>query len=123
MKAFLKNYRQSPRKVRLVASHLRGKSVARGLAELEILPKRAAFPLKKLLNSAVASAKEQGISVENLYIKEVRVDQGVTLKRQMPAAMGTAHRINKRSSHINLRLEEKVAPVSKTAKSKSKVAK
>lgn len=108
MKAFLKNYRQSPRKVRLVASLVKGKSVANAIAELDFLAKRAGFPIKKLLLSAVANAKQLGIEKENLFIKELRVDKGIVMKRMMPAAMGSGHRINKRTSHITLVLAEKV---------------
>jgi len=116
MKAFLKNYRQSPRKVRLVASLIKGKSVAQAIAELDFLAKRSGLPIKKLLLSAVANAKNMGIESENLFIKELRVDKGIVMKRMMPAAMGTGHRINKRTSHINLLLAEKVLPVKKTTK-------
>ena len=118
MKAFLKNYRQSPRKVRLVAGLIRGKNVAQAVAELDFLAKRAGLPIKKLLLSAVANAKNMGVEVENLYIKELRVDKGITMKRMMPAAMGSGHRINKRTSHLNILLAEKVAKVKKTKKSK-----
>jgi len=114
MKAFLKNYRQSPRKVRLVAGLVRGKGVPEAIVELDFLAKRAGFPIKKLLLSAVSNAKAQGIIKENLFIKELRVDKGVTLRRMMPAAMGSGHRINKRSSHVALILGEKVLPVKKT---------
>ena len=114
MKAFLKNYRQSPRKVRLVAGLIKGKSVAQAVAELDFLAKRAGLPIKKLLLSAVANAKQMGIESENLFIKELRVDKGIVMKRMMPAAMGTGHRINKRTSHINILLAEKVVPVKKT---------
>jgi len=122
MKAYLKNYRQSPRKVRLVAGLMRRKNVTEAITELDFLAKRAGDPLKKLLLSAVASAKERGAEMDNLYIKELRVDKGVTLKRMMPAAMGSAHRINKRTSHITLLLEEKIPslkPVKKTEAKKS----
>ena len=108
MKAFLKNYRQSPRKVRLVAGLIKGKSVGEAVAELDFLAKRAGIPIKKLLLSAVANAKQNGADAENLFIKELRVDKGITMKRMMPAAMGTGHRINKRTSHLNLLLEEKI---------------
>ena len=118
MKSYLKNYRQSPRKVRLVAGLIRGKKVSTAIAELDFLAKRAGFPIKKLLMSAVAAAKEQGKDIENLFIKELRVDKGVTLKRMMPAAMGSGHRINKRTSHIALLLGEKVAQVKKVKKVK-----
>ena len=114
MKAFLKNYRQSPRKVRLVAGLIKGKSVAQAVAELDFLAKRAGLPIKKLLLSAVANAKQMGVESENLFIKELRVDKGIVMKRMMPAAMGTGHRINKRTSHINLLLAEKVVAVKKT---------
>jgi|SRR3989338_8926375 len=114
MRAFLKNYRQSPRKVRLVATLVKGKSVERAIAELDTLPKRAAFPIKKLLLSAVANAKNVGASENNLYIKRLEVDKGIVMKRMMPAAMGSAHRINKRTSHVNVVLEEKVLPAKKT---------
>ena len=107
MKAFLKNYRQSPRKVRLVAGLIRKKNVAQAIAELDFLAKRAGLPLKKLLLSAVANAKQNGKEVDDLIIKELRVDKGVTMKRMMPAAMGSGHRINKRTSHITLVLDEK----------------
>jgi len=59
----------------------------------------------------VANAKNQGIEAENLFIKELRVDKGITMKRMMPAAMGTGHRINKRTSHLNILLAEKVVTV------------
>src|SRR3989338_212380 len=113
MKAFLKNYRQSPRKVRLVAGLVKGKKVVEAIAELDFLAKRAGLPIKKLLLSAVANAKSMGVDVENLFIKELRVDKGITMKRMMPAAMGTGHRINKRTSHLNLLLGEKVVAVKK----------
>jgi large subunit ribosomal protein L22 len=119
MKAFLKNYRQSPRKVRLVAGLVKGKSVAEAIAELDFLAKRAGLPIKKLLLSAVANAKQMGIDSENLFIKELRVDKGIVMKRMMPAAMGTGHRINKRTSHLNLLLAEKVVPVKKTKTAKT----
>jgi large subunit ribosomal protein L22 len=89
MKAFLKNYRQAPRKVRLVAGLIRGKKVEEAIVELDFLAKRAGLPLKKLLLSAVANAKSMGIEKENLFIKEIRVDKGITMKRMMPAAMGS----------------------------------
>ena len=115
MKAFLKNYRQAPRKVRLVASLVKGKSVSVAIAELDFLAKRAGLPIKKLLLSAVANAKSMGIEAENLFIKELTVDKGITMKRMMPAAMGTGHRINKRTSHLNIVLGEKILPVKKTS--------
>ena len=99
--ASLNNYRQSPRKVRSVANLVRGKSVTEALNVLAFLPKKATGPLSILLNSAVANAKNNfNIEKDNLFIKELRIDVGVTLKRSMPVARGSAHRINKRSSHV-----------------------
>ena len=113
MKAFLKNYRQSPRKVRAVAGLIRGKKVSEALVELDFLAKRASDPMKKLLLSAVANAKQMGVEKENLFVKELRVDKGIVMKRMMPAAMGTGHRINKRTSHVLLVLAEKTEKVAK----------
>jgi large subunit ribosomal protein L22 len=128
MKAFLKNYRQSPRKVRLVAGLIKGKKVSEAIAELDFLAKRAGLPIKKLLLSAVSNAKQVGKDVDNLFIKELRVDKGITMKRMMPAAMGTGHRINKRTSHLNILLGEKVlavkkSKIKKTASAKASVGK
>ena len=107
MKAFLKNYRQSPRKVRLIADLVRGKKVADALTTLKFVDKRAAGPFAKVIESAVANAKDQGKNVENLFIKTVAVDKGVVYKRFMPRARGSASRINKRNSHIKVELAEK----------------
>jgi len=119
MKAFLKNYRQSPRKVRLVAGLVKGKPVPQALAELDFLVKRAGFPIKKLLLSAVSNAKNQGQEAENLYIKSLTVDKGIVMKRMLPAAMGSAHRMNKRTSHIEIVLGEIAEKAGKKATSNS----
>ena len=118
MKAFLKNYRQSPRKVRLVAGLVKGKDVSEAISKLDFLVKRGSGSIKKLLLSAVANAKQIGLEKENLFIKELRVDKGIVMKRMMPAAMGSGHRINKRTSHITLVLAEKVAKENKVKKAK-----
>lgn len=108
MKAYLKSYRQAPRKVRLVANLMKGKTATRALAELDALPKRASLPMRKLLLSAVANAKQNsGIALENLFVKEVRVDQGMILKRSMPKSHGSAHPIHKHTSHVMLELSER----------------
>jgi large subunit ribosomal protein L22 len=104
MKAILKNYRQAPRKVRLLADLVRGKKVADALATLQFVDKRAAQPFAKVIASAVANAKGQGASVDNLKIKTVRVEKGMVMKRFMPRARGSASRINKRNSHIIVEL-------------------
>lgn len=121
MKAALNNYRQSPRKVRRVADLMRGKSTAEALKTLTFTTKRSISPLKKLLESAIANAKNAGIETENLIVKEVQVNNGVTLKRIMPRAMGSASRINKRSSHITIVLGEKAAKKSKKKAAPKKI--
>jgi large subunit ribosomal protein L22 len=107
MKAILKNYRQSPRKVRLLADLVRGKKVADALATLQFVDKRAAGPFSKVIHSAVANAKTSGKDESRLFIKSVAVDKGTVLKRSMPRARGSASRINKRNSHISVLLGEK----------------
>ena len=107
MKAILKNYRQSPRKVRLIADLVRGKSTADALTTLQFVDKRAAGPFTKVIESAVANAKNQGKKVEKLFIKTVEVNKAPTYKRFMPRARGSASRINKRNSHISVELGEK----------------
>jgi large subunit ribosomal protein L22 len=107
MKATLKNYRQSPRKVALAASLVRGKTVSQALVQLKFAVKRASSPMIKLIEGAVSNARNSGVSnPESLIIKEIRVDKGVTLKRMMPRARGSAARILKRSSHVLLVLGE-----------------
>ena len=120
MKAQLTNYRQSPRKVRLVASLVKGMQIAAADAELSFLAKRSADPIKKLIASAVANAKANfAVKEENLYVKDVRVDKGVTMKRSMPRSHGMANRINKRSSHVLVTLEERAPKEAKKVPAKS----
>lgn len=83
MKAFLKNYRQSPRKVRLVTDLVKGKTVKQALVELSFLPKRASLPIKKLIESAAANAKSTNkANVEDLVISNITVDKGIVLKEE-----------------------------------------
>ncbi len=107
MKASLSNYRQSPRKVRLVTNLVRGKKVGEAITILERLPKRAGAPVAKLLRSARASAAATTTDADQLIVKELTVNQGRTLKRFQPAARGSAHPVRKRSSHVVVLLSEK----------------
>jgi len=107
MKAFLKNYRQSPRKVALVAGLIKGKRIAEALVMLDNLPKRASLPIKKLLISAISNAKQAGINEENLFVENITVNKGIVMKRIMPRARGSASRINKRTSHVLVSLMER----------------
>ncbi len=124
MKAILKNYKQSPRKVRLVADLIKGKSVANAQVELSMLPKRASLPIAKLLASAVANAKQNNqVETAGLIVENVTVNKGLVAKRFMPRARGSASRINKRMSHVTLTLKvatDKIAKVKKVAKKASK---
>lgn len=112
MKAELKSYRQSPRKVRLVADAIRGKKVEEALTILDFIPKRASLPLKKLIASAHANALRQGSGqagkAENLVIKELKVDGGAILYRRRPRSRGMANPIRKRTSHVTVILAEKM---------------
>lgn len=120
MKAKLSRYRQAPRKVRLLADFVRGKAVNKALTELDFVDKRAAEPFKKLIESAVANAKQQeGLSPENLYIHTVTVDEGLTFVRFMPRARGRATPLNKRTSHIYVELAERT-PNASPAQTKEK---
>jgi large subunit ribosomal protein L22 len=104
MKAVLKNYRQSPRKVRLLADLVRGKEIHEALETLHFVQKRASEPFSKVIKSAIANAKSQGVDISKLVVKKVAVDKGTVLKRYMPRARGSAARILKRNSHISVEL-------------------
>lgn len=104
--AKLNDYRQSPRKVRLVANLVKGKKIEEVRNTLAFLVKRASKPLADLIDSAVANASHNfNIPADQLYVKEFRVDEGVVLKRRMPRARGMAYPINKRTSHVFLQLD------------------
>ena len=104
--AKLNNCPTSPRKMRLVADLVRGVEVEKALAILKFNQKEAAARLVKLLLSAIANwqAKNEGANLEDaqLFVKEIRVDEGAMLKRLRPAPQGRAHRIRKRSNHVTL---------------------
>ena len=114
--AKLNNCPTSPRKMRLVADLVRGVEVEKALAILKFNQKEAAARLVKLLLSAIANwqAKKEGANLEDaqLFVKEIRVDEGAMLKRLRPAPQGRAHRIRKRSNHVTLVLGAKNNTVS-----------
>ena len=105
--AKLSGYRQAPRKVRLIAGLVRGKTVDRALIELEHRAKRSAPIFAKLIKSAVANAKALGLDEKSLVIAEVRVDKGAIMKRSRPRAHGRAFPIHKHTSHILLTLADR----------------
>jgi len=100
--------RISPRKVRLVMDQVRGKKVEEALNMLSFAPQRGAWVLKKLINSAVANAEQNSnTDVDSLYLKRLYADQGPTLKRWRPRALGRATKIGKKTSHLTVILDER----------------
>ena len=98
----------SPRKARLVVDHIRGKSVDEARAILAHTPRAAAVPVLKVLESAIANAEHNHeLLPEELRIHQVVVDEGPTIKRFRPRAMGRATKIRKRTSHITINLTNK----------------
>jgi large subunit ribosomal protein L22 len=121
VKAKAKHIKMSPRKVRLVADVVRGLKAEDALNQLTFSPKLAARPIAKLLDSALANAVNNfELDKNNLFIKEIRIDEGLTIKRWMPRARGRATPLRKRTSHINVVLGELVDSGPKEAK-KAKV--
>ncbi len=105
--------RLSPRKARIVADLIRGKSVDEAMGILALTPKKASPILRKAVLSATANAKsnsenERTMKNSDIFIKEIRIDEGPTLKRIRPRAQGRAYRINKRTSHISVTVEANV---------------
>ena len=121
--AKLRYLRIAPRKVRAVLDLIRGLDVISAEAQLNHLPKRAAQPILKLLNSAVSNAINQyPVKKEDLYIKKIFADEGPILYRFMPKAFGRAAPIRKRSSHVTivLGIKKEVAPIKKEGEIKVK---
>lgn len=112
--AKLNDYRQSPRKVRLVAGLIRGKKVLEAIDILMLTVKRASDPIIALLKSGIANAKNNfNLTVDDLFVKSLSVDNGAILYRRMPRARGVAYAIRKRVSHLTLTLGVKEAEVKK----------
>ncbi|OLN32411.1 50S ribosomal protein L22 [Desulfosporosinus metallidurans] len=107
-KAVAKYVRISPRKVRQVVNLIRGKKVSDAFAILQFTPNGSTDDVTKVLKSAVANAGHNyDMDVDDLIITEICVDQGPTLKRIKPRAMGRADQIRKRTSHITVVVGEK----------------
>lgn len=121
VKANLKYFRASPRKVRLVADLVKGLPAETAVKQLMFSRKRASSALLKLLKSAISNAKNNfRLESKNLYVKEFRVDEGPVFKRYMPRARGRATIIRKRTSHITVVLEEQSKSKIKPKKLKAK---
>jgi large subunit ribosomal protein L22 len=108
VRAIQRTTRQSPYKMRLVIDQIRGKSVNDALALLKFSKKHAARQIEKVLHSAVANAEHKGrtadepVDVDTLYVKHAVINEGPKLKRFMPAAMGRATPLIKRTSHVEI---------------------
>ena len=107
-RAFQRNARQSPYKMRLVIDQIRGRNVNEALGLLKFSKKHAAKQIEKVLNSAVANAEysarkdNESLDVDTLYVKRAVVNEGPKIKRFMPAAQGRATPIQKRTSHVEI---------------------
>jgi large subunit ribosomal protein L22 len=106
-KAITRNVRISPIKVRLVCDVVRGKPVDRALAMLRYMPQKAAVEVARTIKSAAANAENNyDMSPENLVVKTIFADEGPTLKRFMPRARGRADRIDRKSTHITVIVDD-----------------
>ncbi|PKR83119.1 50S ribosomal protein L22 [Heyndrickxia camelliae] len=107
-KAVARTVRIAPRKARLVVDLIRGKQAGEAIAILKFTPKAASPIVEKVLKSAIANAEHNyDLDVNNLVVTEAYVNEGPTLKRFRPRAMGRASQINKRTSHITIVVSEK----------------
>jgi large subunit ribosomal protein L22 len=107
--AQLKGLRITPRKVRLISGLLKGMDAATAKGQLDHLVSKSSQPISKLLNSAMANAHNNfGLVKENLFVKDIVVDEGMKLKRFRPKGFGSTSPILKRTSRVRIVLEEKV---------------
>ena len=105
MKASLQNYRQTPRKVRVVADQVRGRKIEEALTLLRFSPRGASRDVQKLIESAAANAENNhDLDADDLRISEIRVDEGPTLRRWRARARGRATRIEKKTCHLSVAL-------------------
>jgi large subunit ribosomal protein L22 len=105
-KAILRKFRQSPRKVRMVADMIRGRKVDDALSILKFQPRKAARMLSKVLTSAIANATEnEKADADKLVVKAVAIDPGPVEKRWLARSMGRANRLNRRSSHVTVTVD------------------
>ena len=107
MRAKLRYLRVAPRKTRLVVNLVRGKSVEEAISILTFTRRAASEPVRKLIESALANAEAADANVDDLFVQQIFVDEGPTLRRFRPRAQGRATRINKRTSHVTCVLAER----------------
>lgn len=107
--AVAKNIRLSPQKGRLVADQIRGLGVGKALELLQFSKKKAALPIRKVLESAIANAEHnEGADIDELAVQQICIDEGPVLKRWMARAKGRGVRILKRTSHIKVTVGDRV---------------
>jgi large subunit ribosomal protein L22 len=120
-----KNIQSSPVKMRLVLDHIRGKKVPEALATLHFMTNKASLVAEQTVRSAIANFQlkddNRGINVEDLYISQCFADGGPMLKRIMPAPMGRAFRVRKRSNHLTIFVSDKL-PGSNKPEARAKAA-
>jgi large subunit ribosomal protein L22 len=114
MKATLHNFKQSPRKVRLVADMIRGKRVGVASDMLAFMPKKSSPEIEKLLASAIANARQAGMNPDDLVVKTITVDKGAVLRRFKPMARGRAAGVRRTMSIVKIELGAAAAFVKKT---------
>ena len=114
--AKLTNFRATPRKMRLLADFVRGKTVKKALAELKFVNKRHAEAMAKLIASARANAKNNVGLGDNLVISEATVQEGQRMKRHRAGSMGRANPFKKRLSHVSISVAEAAALKTETKK-------
>ena len=113
-KSSIKNYRSTPRKARLLADFVRGKDVKKAIAELKFINKKAGEGFIKLLNSAIANVENNhSADTSKLFIKEIRVDEGASLKRYRAGSNGRSLPFKRRLSNISVILAEKAIKAEK----------
>ena len=106
--AYTKSVRISTRKIRIVADVIRNQSVNQALRYLAAIEKRGAYPLEKILRSAIANAVNNNkLTADSLVIKSLEVNEATAMKRFHPSTRGRAHPYKRRGSHIRITLEEK----------------
>ena len=108
IQAHAKHLRMSPKKVRLVIDLIRGMNVTNAEHQLRFMNKAAAKPVLKLLRSAIANAENNfQLNKSDLYVKEIRADEGVSLRRSTPKAFGRSATIHRQASHIHITIDVK----------------
>lgn len=108
VKAICKNARMSAKKMRDVAAAVQGMPVSAAIDVLSYSPKKGAYLINKTIKSAVANAENNnGLTADSLILKSVRVDEGMSYRRTMPRARGSANAIIKRTAHITVVVAEK----------------